>query len=209
MGPLWCQPLTLGADLVIYSATKYIGGHSDLIAGAVLGNKELMTRIKVLRTFLGNMTGPWTGWLLMRSLETLKPRMELQASNAAKVADFLRNHPKVEKVFYLGHLKSGSKMHAIFKKQYSSPGAMISIDIKGGEKNAFIFLNHLQLFHLAVSLGSTESLAEHPFSMTHADVPIIEKNALGLTDKMVRLSIGVENADDLIWDISQSLNKIC
>ena len=208
MGPLWCQPLNLGADLVIYSATKYIGGHSDLIAGAVLGNTELMTRIKVLRTFLGNMTGSWTGWLLMRSLETLKPRMELQASNAEKVADFLRNHPKVEKVFYLGHLKSGSRMHDIYKKQYSSPGAMISIDIKGGEKNAFTFLNHLQLFHLAVSLGSTESLAEHPFSMTHADVPIIEKNALGLTDKMVRLSIGVENADDLIWDISQALDKI-
>jgi methionine-gamma-lyase len=205
MGPLWCQPLDLGADLVIYSATKYIGGHSDLIAGAVLGNQELMTRIKVLRTFLGNMTGPWTGWLLMRSLETLKPRMELQAANAAKIADFLLDHPKVEKVYYLGHLKPGSKMHQIFEKQYSSPGAMISVDIKGGEKEAFTFLNNLKLFHLAVSLGSTESLAQHPYSMTHADVSEIEKNALGLTNKMVRLSIGVENADDLIWDISQAL----
>jgi len=205
MGPLWCQPLDLGADLVIYSATKYIGGHSDLIAGAVLGNQELMTRIKVLRTFLGNMTGPWTGWLLMRSLETLKPRMELQAANAAKIADFLLDHPKVEKVYYLGHLKLGSKMHQIFEKQYSSPGAMISVDIKGGEKEAFTFLNNLKLFHLAVSLGSTESLAQHPYSMTHADVSEIEKNALGLTNKMVRLSIGVENADDLIWDISQAL----
>jgi len=208
MGPLWCQPLTLGADLVIYSATKYIGGHSDLIAGAVLGSEEHMIRIKVLRTFLGNMSGPWTGWLLMRSLETLKPRMELQAANAAKVANFLKDHPKVEKVFYLGHLNPGSKTHLIFEKQYSSPGAMISVDIKGGEKAAFTFLNHLKLFHLAVSLGSTESLAQHPYSMTHADVPEIEKNALGLTDKMVRLSIGVENSDDLIWDVTQALDAI-
>lgn len=206
MGPLWCQPLTLGVDLVIYSATKYIGGHSDLIAGAVLGNAALMTRIKVLRTFLGNMAGPWTGWLLMRSLETLKPRMELQAANAEKVANYLKDHPKVEKVHYLGHLNPGSKTHQIFEKQYTSPGAMISVDIKGGEKAAFTFLNNLKLFHLAVSLGSTESLAQHPYSMTHADVSEIEKNALGLTDKMVRLSIGVENADDLIWDISQALD---
>jgi len=208
MGPLWCQPLSLGADLVIYSATKYIGGHSDLIAGAVLGYQELMTRIKVFRTFLGNMAGPWTGWLLMRSLETLKPRMELQAANAAKIADFLKNHPKVEKVYYLGHLNPGSKTHKIFEKQYSSPGAMISVDIKGGEKSAFAFLNNLKLFQLAVSLGSTESLAQHPYSMTHADVPIIEKNALGLSDKMVRLSIGVENADDLIWDVTQALDQV-
>lgn len=208
MGPLWCQPLKLGADLVIYSATKYIGGHSDLIAGAVLGNVELMTRIKVLRTFLGNMAGPWTGWLLMRSLETLKPRMELQAANAEKVADFLKSHSKIDKVFYLGHLNPGSKTYQIFEKQYSSPGAMISIDIKGGEKEAFTFLNNLKLFQLAVSLGSTESLAQHPYTMTHADVPENEKKALGLTDKMVRLSIGVENAEDLIWDITQALDQV-
>ncbi|MBL7014658.1 MAG: cystathionine gamma-synthase family protein [Candidatus Marinimicrobia bacterium] len=205
MGPLWSHPLQLGADLVLYSATKYIGGHSDVIAGACLGSKELMGRIKVLRTFLGNMAGPWTGWLLMRSLETLKPRMETQAKNAKHVADFLKNHPKVEKVFYLGHLEPGSPQHNIFKRQYSSAGAMISFNIKGGEKEAFAFLNRLKLFHLAVSLGSTESLAQHPYTMTHADVASDEKKALGLTEKLIRLSIGIENSDDLIWDISQAL----
>ena len=205
MGPLWSHPLQLGADLVIYSATKYIGGHSDVIAGACLGSKELMGRIKALRTFLGNMAGPWTGWLLMRSLETLKPRMETQAKNAKIVADFLLNHPDVEKVFYLGHLKSGTQQYDIFNRQYSSAGAMISFNIKGGEKEAFAFLNRLKLFHLAVSLGSTESLAQHPFTMTHADVASDEKKALGLTEKLIRLSIGIENSDDLIWDISQAL----
>jgi len=205
MGPLWSHPLQLGADLVLYSATKYIGGHSDVIAGACLGSKELMGRIKVLRTFLGNMAGPWTGWLLMRSLETLKPRMETQAKNAKHVADFLANHPNVEKVFYLGHLKSGSQQYDVFNRQYSSAGAMISFNIKGGEKEAFAFLNRLKLFHLAVSLGSTESLAQHPYTMTHADVASDEKKALGLTEKLIRLSIGIENSDDLIWDISQAL----
>ncbi|KRP07737.1 MAG: methionine gamma-lyase, partial [Sphingobacteriales bacterium BACL12 MAG-120802-bin5] len=109
MGPLWSHPLQHGADLVVYSATKYIGGHSDLIAGAVLGNREMMTRVRGLRTFMGNMCSPFTGWLLMRSLETLKPRMELQASNATHVADFLLAHPKVEKVYYLGHLAEGTE----------------------------------------------------------------------------------------------------
>lgn len=208
MGPLWSHPLKLGADLVIYSATKYIGGHSDVIAGACLGSKALMGRIKALRTFLGNMAGPWTGWLLMRSLETLKPRMEKQATNAKQVADFLRNHPQVEKVFYLGHLEEGSQQFDVFKRQYSCAGAMISFNIRGGEKEAFAFLNGLKLFHLAVSLGSTESLAQHPFTMTHADVAPEEKKALGLTEKLIRLSIGIENSDDLIWDISQALDSI-
>ncbi|MBT3496721.1 MAG: cystathionine gamma-synthase family protein [Candidatus Marinimicrobia bacterium] len=208
MGPLWSHPLKLGADLVLYSATKYIGGHSDVIAGACLGSKALMARIKGLRTFLGNMAGPWTGWLLMRSLETLKPRMEKQAENARMVADFLRDHPKVESVFYLGHLRPGSQQYKVYQNQYSSAGAMISFDIKGGEKEAFTFLNKLQLFHLAVSLGSTESLAQHPYTMTHADVSSEEKNALGLTEKLVRLSIGVEDGDDLIWDITQALEQV-
>lgn len=208
MGPLWQHPLAHGADLVLYSATKYIGGHSDVIAGACLGNKEKMARIKGLRTFLGNMGGPWTGWLLMRSLETLKPRMELQASNAEKVAAYLQEHPKVEKVYYLGLLKEGTKAHSIFRKQCSSNGAMISFDIKGGEKKAFKFLNSLKLIKLAVSLGSTESLAEHPASMTHVDVSPEDRQALNITDKMVRLSVGVENYNDLIWDIEQALEKV-
>ena len=132
MGPLWQHPLKHGADLVIYSATKYIGGHSDVIAGACLGSKELIGRIKGLRTFLGNMAGPWTGWLLMRSLETLKPRMELQAANAAKVAVFLKDHPKVEKVYYLGFITDKDPLeYDIYKRQYESAGAMIAFDVKG------------------------------------------------------------------------------
>lgn len=206
MGPIWSHPLTLGADLVLYSATKYIGGHSDLIAGAVLGNTEVMTRVKTLRTFLGNMASPHTCWLLMRSLETLKIRMDQQMNNAMEVAEFLKTHPKIEKLYYLGHLEKGSRTEAIYKKQYTSPGAMLSIDIKGGEKEAFKFLNALKLIKLAVSLGGTESLAQHPASMTHIGVSPETRQELGITDKLIRISIGVENHEDLIHDISQALN---
>jgi methionine-gamma-lyase len=207
MGPIWQHPLKHGADLVLYSATKYIGGHSDVIAGACLGSKELMGRIKGLRTFLGNMAGPWTGWLLMRSLETLKVRMEQQAINAKHVAEYLQNHPKVEKVYYLGFIEQNANAREleIYKKQYTSAGAMIAFDIKGGEKEAFSFLDSLQLIKLAVSLGGTESLAEHPQTMTHADVPTEDKNAMHISEKLVRLSVGVEHHTDLIADIEQAL----
>lgn len=208
MGPIWQHPLKHGADLVMYSATKYIGGHSDIIAGAVLGSNELMNRIKGLRTFLGNMAGPYTGWLLMRSLETLKVRMEAQQANAIEIADYLRNHDKVEKVYYLGHLEEGSRDYEIFKRQCSGPGAMVAFDVKGGEKEAFKVLNNLKLIQLAVSLGSTESLVQHPKSMTHAGVPEEDLERLNITDKMIRLSVGVENYKDLIWDLDQALNTI-
>ncbi|MFT4643907.1 MAG: methionine-gamma-lyase [Planctomycetota bacterium] len=210
MGPIWSDPLQLGADLVMYSATKYINGHSDVVAGAVSGNTELMTRVKGMRTFLGNMASPNTAWLLTRSLETLKIRMEKQAKNAKKVAKFLKNHPKVEKVYYLGFMKKeGSDIEkSIIKRQYKSSGAMISFDIKGGEKEAFTFLNSLNAIHLAVSLGSTESLAQHPATMTHADVDQEIKDHLNVTAKLVRLSIGVEHHKDLIADIAQALEKV-
>lgn len=208
MGPLWQHPLKWGADLVVYSATKYIGGHSDVIAGAVLGYRDLMTRVKTLRTFLGNMAGPWTGWLLLRSLETLKVRMEAQAQNASQVADFLKSHPKVRKVHYLGLLEETDPSFHIYKKQYTSPGAMLSFHIAGGEKEAFQFLNHLKLIKLAVSLGSTESLAEHPSTMTHAGIPEDEKIKMGITPDLVRVSVGVENPNDIIWDISQALDAV-
>ncbi|NGP77088.1 cystathionine gamma-synthase family protein [Balneolaceae bacterium YR4-1] len=209
LGPIWQKPLEFGADLVLYSATKFLGGHSDVIAGACLGSEALMARVKTMRTFLGNMAVPWTGWLLMRSLETLKLRMEKQVRNAEKVAEFLRDHPKVEKVYYLGFLEeSNPEQHKIFQKQCLSKGSMVSFDIRGGEKKAFAFLDNLDLIHLAVSLGSTESLAQHPATMTHADVNEDEKEKLSISEKMVRLSIGVENADDLIWDISQALESV-
>ncbi len=208
MGPLWCQPLKHGADLVMYSATKYIGGHSDVIAGAVSGNQEEIIRVKTLRTFLGNMAGPWTGWLLLRSLETLKIRMEEQARNAEKIAEYLKNHPKIEKVFYLGFIPENDPSYNTYKKQYSCAGAMLSFDVKGGEKEAFAVLNKLKHIKLAVSLGSTESLAQHPFTMTHAGVDDELKRENHITEKMIRLSVGVENYEDLIWDLDQALAQI-
>jgi methionine-gamma-lyase len=212
MGPLWQHPLKHGADLVLYSATKYIGGHSDVIAGACLGSKELIHRIKVLRTFLGNMAGPMTGWLLMRSLETLKVRMEQQAANAEQVAAWLTKHPKVEKVYYLGLLTpQDGQQYRLYRKQHNSPGAMMSFDIKGrdgapgDERTAFRFLNHLKLIKLAVSLGSTESLAEHPATMTHIGVSEQHRAEMNITEKLIRLSVGVEDYRDIIWDIDQAL----
>ena len=209
MGPIWQHPLKHGADLVLYSATKYIGGHSDVIAGACLGSKELMQRVKGLRTFLGNMASPNSGWLLLRSLETLKVRMDTQAINAEKVAAFLNTHPLVEKVYYIGNLseKDGAQFN-IKNKQCLSNGGMISFDVKGAEKDAFRFLNSLKLIKLAVSLGGTESLAEHPATMTHVDLDPALKNKLSITEKMVRLSIGVEFYEDIIYDIEQALTKI-
>lgn len=210
MGPLWQHPLKHGADLVLYSATKYIGGHSDVIAGACLGSKKLMGRIKGLRTFLGNMAAPFTGWMLMRSLETLKVRMDQQAKNALEVANFLKNHPQVEKVYFLGFInENGNEVEKeIYHKQYLSAGAMIAFDVKGGEKEAFAFLDNLKLIKLAVSLGGTESLAEHPYTMTHADVPQEDKNAMFITEKLVRVSVGVEFYGDIIADMEQALGTM-
>lgn len=208
LGPLWQQPLRHGADLVIYSATKYIGGHSDLIAGAALGSRELIDRVRILRTFFGTMADPWTGWLLMRSLETLKLRMTSQMKNARYVADFLGDHPKVERVYYLGHLQESDPQHAVYRKQCHAPGAVVSFDLVGGEGAAFRFLNALKLVKLAVSLGGTESLAEHPFHMTHADVTAEEKRAVGITDRMVRLSVGIEHPEDTIADLEQALRQV-
>lgn len=210
MGPLWQHPLEHGADLVLYSATKYIGGHSDVIAGACLGSAELIGRVKGLRTFMGNMAGPWTAWLLMRSLETLKVRMDQQAENACHVAAFLNSHEMVENVYYLGDMaKNGSdELKSVIARQFKSYGAMISFDIKGGEKEAFAFLDNLKLIRLAVSLGGTESLAEHPQTMTHADVNAEDKVAMNISEKLVRLSIGVENHQDLIDDIGSAFKAI-
>ncbi len=208
MGPLWSSPLEHGSDIVIYSATIYIGGHSDLIAGAVLGNAEVMQRVKILRTFLGNMASPHTCWLLLRSLETLKVRMEQQARNAQEIAKFLQSHPKIKKVHYLGCLNEGSRSFAIYKKQYSSPGAMIAFEVDGNETDAFAFLNHLKLIKLAVSLGSTESLVQHPATMTHIGLDPDLKKKIGITEGLVRLSVGVEHYEDLIEDITNGLKKM-
>ncbi|HEX6535567.1 MAG TPA: cystathionine gamma-synthase family protein [Gemmatimonadaceae bacterium] len=208
LGPLWQHPLRHGAHLVLYSATKYIGGHSDVIAGACLGSRAHLARVRAMRTFLGTMAGPWTGWLLLRSLETLKLRMTSQMKNARYVADFLADHPKVERVYYLGHLGEDHPQRELYQRQCLAPGSMISFDVVGGEPEAFRFLDHLQLIKLAVSLGGTESLAEHPATMTHADVAPEAKARMGIGPSMIRLSIGVEHPDDLIADLEQALKVV-
>jgi methionine-gamma-lyase len=207
LGPLWQHPLKHGADLVLYSATKYIGGHSDVIAGVCLGSAELISQVKTFRTITGTMAGAHTGWLLMRSLETLKLRMTSQMKNARYVANFLAEHPKIERVYYLGHLTEEDPQYEIYHRQCLGPGSMIAFDIVGGEREAFRFLNALELIHLAVSLGGTESLAEHPATMTHSDVDPEERIELGITGQMIRLSVGVEHPDDLIADLEQALEE--
>jgi methionine-gamma-lyase len=206
LGPLWQRPLDHGADLVLYSATKFIGGHSDVIAGACLGSAAAIAPVRALRTFLGTMAGPWTGWLLLRSLETLKMRMTAAMKNARYVADFLADHPGVERVHYLGHLAPEHPMHALYRRQCLGPGSMISFDVRGGEAAAFRVLNALRMVKLAVSLGGTESLAEHPGTMTHADVPAEAQARMGMGPGMIRLSVGVEHYEDIIADLSQALD---
>ena len=207
MGPLWQKPVAHGAHLSLYSATKYIGGHSDIIAGACSGNVDLVYRIKGLRSKLGCMASPWTSWLLCRSMETIQLRMEKQAANALALADFLREHPKVKQVFYVGHIDESHPDHALFQKQCSSGGAMMAFDIVGGEAEAFRFLNALQLARLAVSLGSTETLASHPFTMSSSNLSLADRAAVGITPAMVRVSTGIENTDDLLRDFSQALDQ--
>lgn len=208
LGPMFQHPLKHGADIVIYSATKYIGGHSDLIAGAALGSEELINQVEEMRTILGTMATPQTGWLMMRSLETLSLRMTRQMENAKKIAAFLASHPKVDKIAYLGLLEPGDDGYDIYSEQCEGPGAMISIWIDGGEEEAFRFLDSLQLAHLAVSLGSTETLVQHPASMTHAGVDPEDKDRFEVNDALVRISIGVENPNDIIADVSNALDAI-
>lgn len=205
LGPLWQRPMDHGADLVLYSLTKYVGGHSDLVAGAVLGSRAALKPIRAMRSGLGTMTDPHTGWLLMRSLETLDLRMSRAGENAAKVAAYLRGHPAIERVGYLGFLADGSREAEIFSRQCAGAGSTLSVYVKGGEAEAFRFLDRLRLVKLAVSLGGTESLASHPAAMTHIAVPEERKKRFGLLPNLVRISVGIEHPDDLIADLRQAL----
>lgn len=207
LGPLWQQPMDHGADLVLYSLTKYIGGHSDLIAGACLGHERDIAQVRGMRTIFGTMADPMTGWLVLRSLETLKLRMTCAMKNARYVAEFLNDHPRVRKVHYLGFLEEGSEQYDIFRRQCHAPAATFAFEVDGGEEQAFRVLNALEVIKLAVSLGGTESLAEHPASMTHADVTPEQKRRLGITDGMIRLSVGVEHPEDLIADLRHALDR--
>ncbi|MCW6536587.1 MULTISPECIES: cystathionine gamma-synthase family protein [Sphingomonas] len=210
LGPLWHKPLKQGADIVVYSLTKYAGGHSDLVAGGVLGRKDHIDTIRLMRNTIGTICDPNTAWMLLRSLETLELRMSRAGENAAKVCAFLAEHPKVERVGYLGFLEGGKdeRQADIYRRHCTGAGSTFSLYLKGGEAEAFRFLDALRIAKLAVSLGGTETLASHPAGMTHLSVPDARKQALGITDNLVRISIGVEDADDLIADFAQALDAI-
>lgn len=207
LGPVFQRPIEHGADLSLYSLTKYVGGHSDLIAGAALGSKALMKEIKALRGAIGTQLDPHSCWMLGRSLETLSLRMEKANQNARLVADYLRDHDKVERVHYLAHHDEASNAGRLFARQCLGAGSTFSFDVVGGQAAASRFLNSLQIFKLAVSLGGTESLASLPATMTHSGVPVEIRQRIGVLDSTIRLSIGIEHPSDLIADIAQALNK--
>lgn len=209
LGPLWQQPIAHGADLVLYSLTKYIGGHSDLIAGACLGSEEAIGPVRGMRTIMGTMSDPMTGWLVMRSLETLKLRMTSAMKNARYVAEFLQDHPRVRRVHYLGFLDDDSAgQHDVYRRLCTAPGSTFSFEIDGGESEAFRVLDALQVVKLAVSLGGTESLASHPASMTHSDMTAEEKARTGIGEGLIRISVGIEHPEDIIADLRQALARI-
>src|SRR5271168_1030639 len=208
LGPVFQSPLKFGADLVMYSLTKYVGGHSDLVAGGVVGSREAVGPVKKLRGALGTQLDPNTAWMIMRSMETLNLRMRKSAENAALVADFLRTHPKVASVNYLGFLAKDDPRSAVFKQQCESAGSTFGFAVKGGEAEAFRMLDALQVIKLAVSLGGTETLMSHPASTTHSGVAKQTRDRLGITDALIRISVGIEDADDLIADLSAALERV-
>ena len=208
LGPVFQKPLEHGADIIMYSLTKYVGGHSDLVAGGVVGAKAMLQPVRALRSSLGTQLDPNTSWMIMRSMETLALRMRAAADNARRVADYLAQHPKVASVNYLGHLKSGDPRAAVFARQCQSAGSTSAFSIRGGEAEAFRMLDALQVMKLAVSLGGTETLISHPASTTHSGVAKATRDRMGVTDALIRISVGIENADDLIADLEQALTKI-
>lgn len=208
LGPIYSTPLAHGADIVVTSLTKYVGGHSDLIAGGASGSKLMLQPVRRMRSTIGTMCDPHTAWLLMRSLETLKLRMEAGAEGAKKVAAFLRDHPKIDNVWFLDYLPEGHVDREIHARQNKSAGSTFSFEVKGGEKEAFALLDHLQVIKLAVSLGGTETLASHPASMTHSGMPADELKRFSITPALIRISIGVENPDDLLADLEQALRSV-
>jgi methionine-gamma-lyase len=201
LGPVFQRPLEHGADIVMYSLTKYVGGHSDLVAGGIVGSKSMVKPVRLLRSAMGSQLDPNTAWMIMRSMETLALRMNKAAENASIVAGF----PRVESVNFLGFLPEGDPRHAVFHRQCESAGSTFAFYVKGGEADAFRFLDALQVIKLAVSLGGTETLISHPASTTHSGVPKETRDRLGVTDSMVRISGGIEHPDDLIADLEQAL----
>jgi len=204
LGPVFQSPLAHGADLSVYSLTKYVGGHSDLIAGAVMGSQTNLKTIRALRSAIGTQLDPHSCWMLSRSLETVALRMQRAAANAAKVAQFLSEHPKVARVHYPPLLSAGDPARALMERQSASAGSTFSFEVKGGQAEAFAFLNQLQVFKLAVSLGGTESLICHPATTVHSGLSENARREIGITPALIRASVGIEHPDDLIADMAQA-----
>ena len=206
--PYMQKPLTLGADVVVHSVTKYINGHGDVIAGLVITNKALADQIRFigLKDMTGAVLGPQDAYYIIRGMKTFEIRMERHCKNARRVVEFLNNHPKIERVYYPG--LETHPGYEIAKKQMKDFGAMISFELKGGFEAGKTLLNSLKLCSLAVSLGDTETLIQHPASMTHSPYTKEEREAAGITDGLVRLSVGLENVEDIIADLEQGLEKI-
>jgi len=206
MSPYFQRPLELGADIVIHSLTKYLSGHSDVIGGAIIGSKTLLKTIDPILKNNGSTLGPFEAWLTLRGIKTLPLRMEKHNDNAMKIARFLETHPKIQRVHYPG-LKSHPQ-HELAKRQMNGFGGIICFEVRGGLEAGVKLMNSVKLCTLAVSLGAVETLIEHPASMTHAIVPKEERLKAGITDSLVRLSVGIEDVEDIIEDLEQALEKI-
>lgn len=205
LGPFAQRPIEHNVDLCMTSLTKYCGGHSDLLAGGVSGRKDLIDNLRMLRTTWGNHLDPYTSWLVLRSLESVAVRTERAMSNARDVAEFLRDHPKVAGVTYLGFLAEGTPQRAVYDRQCSAAGSTFSFHLHGGESEAFRMLDALRLLKMAVSLGGSETLICHSASTTHFALTPEQRLAGGITDGTIRLSVGLEHVDDLIADLAQAL----
>ncbi|MCY6356221.1 PLP-dependent transferase, partial [Clostridium sp. ZS2-4] len=202
------KPLELGADVVLHSATKYLNGHGDVVAGFAAGKADFITQVKLfgIKDMTGAVLSADDAYLILRGMKTLEIRMEKHCSNAMKVAEFLEAHPAIEKVYYPG-LES-FEYYGLAKKQMRLPGAMIAFELKGGIEEGRTVMNNVHLASLAVSLGDGETLIQHPASMTHSPYTAEERKAAGISDGLVRLSVGLETAEDIIADLKHSLDLI-
>lgn len=204
--PYLQRPVELGADVVVHSATKYLSGHGDVIAGLAAGKKELMEQIAATtQKDIGGILSPFDAWLVIRGLKTLPLRMDRHSDNALQIAEKLKQHPKVKRVFYPGDPDAAG--YSVMRKQMKSGGGTLSFEIDGGKQEAQRFLNNLQFISIAVSLGDTETLIQHPATMTHAVIPAERRREMGITDALIRLSVGIEAWQDIWEDLEQALNR--
>lgn len=202
--PYLQRPLELGADVVVHSATKYLSGHGDVITGIAAGNNELMEQIAATtQKDIGGVLSPFDAWLVVRGMKTLPLRMDKHSDNALQITEKLKQHPKIKHVFYPGD--PDAEGYSIMKKQMKSGGGTLSFEIDGGKKEAQAFLNKLQFINIAVSLGDTETLIQHPATMTHAVIPDEQRRKMGITDALIRLSVGIEAWQDIWEDLEQAL----